>query len=132
MSIHPDIPNFSWSELKPGHCSEEKLIAHCCLKVSDRFWLHMKNLQSLREDWGGPLRITSTWRDEAYNRSVRGAPNSQHLIWATDVTPIDPDPTEVEELAILADQAGFNGIGIYPQKGFVHLDMRGEQARWIK
>ena len=91
----------------------------------------MKKLQQLRDDWGGPLRITSTGRVEAYNRSVGGAPSSQHLTWATDVVPVDPTPTEVEELAVLADQAGFNGIGMYPQKGFVHLDMRGEKARWL-
>jgi len=131
MSIHVDIPNFSWDELCPDHCDMEKLLVHCCIRHSDRFWTHMKHLQAVRTHWDGPLRITSTWRDEAYNRSVGGAPNSQHLVWATDVVPNDPTPERVDELAILADQFNFHGIGVYPEKGFVHLDMRGEKARWI-
>jgi hypothetical protein len=61
-SIHPDVPNFSWSELTPNHCTEKELVAHCCLAVGEEF--------------------------------------------------------------------NFDGIGIYPDKGFVHLDMRGYVARW--
>jgi len=34
------------------------------------------------------------------------------------------------ELAGLAEAAGFDGIGTYPAKGFVHADVRGCPARW--
>lgn len=90
----------------------------------------MKHLQALRTEWGGPLVLTSTWRPEEYNRSIGGAPNSQHLIWATDVVPSAPDPEKVERLAQMAEKLNFDGIGRYPTKGFVHLDMRGFAARW--
>jgi len=37
----------------------------------------------------GPLRVTSGLRDEAHNRKVSGAPNSQHLRGeAVDVVPV--------------------------------------------
>ena len=129
-SIHPDVPNFSWSELTPNHCTEKELVAHCCLAVGDRFWTHMKHLQAVRTQWGGPLTLTSTWRPEEYNKSVGGAPNSQHLVWATDVVPSNSTPERVKALAKIAEEFNFDGIGVYPDRGFVHLDMRGYVARW--
>ena len=90
----------------------------------------MKHLQAVRTEWGGLLTLTSTWRPEEYNKSVGGAPNSQHLVWATDVVPSNPTPERVKALAKIAEEFNFDGIGVYPDKGFVHLDMRGYEARW--
>ncbi len=104
-------------------------MAHCCLTVGNRFWDHMAKLQLLRDDWG-PLRITSTWRTPEYNAEVGGAENSQHLVWATDVVPAEPGPGRIEELASAAEYEGFDGIGSYLEQGFVHLDLRGSDARW--
>ena len=127
--IHPDIPNFSWAELTPANMEEERLVAHCCLTVGNRFWDHMAKLQLLRDDWG-PLRITSTWRTPEHNAEVGGAENSQHLVWATDIVPATPGPGRIEELASAAEYEGFDGIGSYLEQGFVHLDLRGSDARW--
>ena len=129
-SIHPDVPNFSWSELTPNHCTEKELVAHCCLAVGNRFWTHMKHLQAVRPQWGGPLTLTSNWRPAENNKSVGGAPNSQHLVWATDVVPSNSTPERVKALAKIAEEFNFDGIGVYPDRGFVHLDMRGYVARW--
>ena len=56
--------------------------------------------------------------------------NSQHLVWATDIVPTDPTPERIADLAEAADFEAFDGIGIYPTMGFVHLDLRGHKARW--
>jgi len=61
---------------------------------------------------------------------VGGAENSQHLVWATDVVPAKPGPGRIEELASAAEYEGFDGIGAYLEQGFVHLDLRGSDARW--
>ena len=127
--IHPDIPNFAWEELTPPDCTVDQLVSHCCLIVGNRFWDHMGKLQAIRGDWG-PLRITSTWRTPQHNQQVGGAENSQHLIWATDIVPTDPTPERIEDLAEAAEFEAFDGIGIYPRIGFLHVDLRGHKARW--
>jgi len=137
--VHPDIPNFSWAELQSEGATQEEVVAHCCLVVGDRFWAHMEKLQALRDEWGSALRVSSAWRTKAHNAKVGGAASSQHLVFATDIVPTFPDGDEVSlredrvrSLAAAADYEGFEGIGIYPQKGFVHLDLRGSRARWTE
>jgi len=136
MRIHPDVPNFAWAELaSPGRTLGE-VVAHCCLEVGDRFWDHMVKLQALRDAWGSALTVTSAWRTPEHNEGVGGAPNSQHLVFATDIVPTFPQGKEaearIEALALAADYQRFHGIGTYPKKGFVHLDLRGSVARWTE
>ena len=135
--VHPDIPNFSWAELQSEDVTQEEVVAHCCLVVGDRFWAHMEKLQALRDEWDSPLRITSAWRTKAHNAKVGGAVSSQHLIFATDIVPTLPDEVSLREervrdLGAAAALEGFDGIGIYPRQGFVHLDLRGSRARWTE
>jgi uncharacterized protein YcbK (DUF882 family) len=44
--------------------------------------------------------------------------------------PSNPTPERVKALAEIAEEFNFDGIGVYPDKGFVHLDMRGYEAKW--
>lgn len=89
-------------------------------------------LQQLRAMVDAPILITSGCRCRVHNERVGGAPNSQHLLGkAADIVVEGMLPV------FLAVEAGgvtsfrFGGIGIYPKKGHVHLDVRGERARWI-
>ena len=69
----------------------------------ERFYRHMELLQELRDWWKAPIKITSGFRSTKHNEMI--------ILVAAE-----------------ADRLGFDGIGKYDT--FVHLDLRGEKARW--
>lgn len=86
-------------------------------------------LEKMRQRCGLPLVITSGYRCPTHNASVGGVYNSQHVQGnAADV--LVPKGMSVDSLANLAEEAGADGIGRYYGDGFVHVDVRGEYARW--
>ena len=88
----------------------------------------MEVLDIMREQLGKPLYVLSGYRCPAHNEEVGGVPNSQHVEGtASDLT---YDGIDIEYLAELAERCGADGIGKYPEQGFVHVDTRGEYARW--
>ena len=87
----------------------------------------VRRLQGLRGDIGRPVVILSGCRCKAHNLSVGGRPQSYHLFgWAADI--IVPN-MELEKLAKLCRER-FDGVGVYYQKKYVHVDVRGYPARW--
>ncbi len=83
-------------------------------------------LQSLRNAVGRPLIVTSAYRSESHNKKVGGTPNSRHRTGdAFDISIANHDPFVLEHLA---RKHGFTGIGRYPKRGFIHIDMG--RARW--
>jgi uncharacterized protein YcbK (DUF882 family) len=87
----------------------------------------LAKLEALREDWGKPLRPTSARRCKARNAQVGGAPFSQHLHGnACDF--VFSCPSEAMHFAAVAEKFGFNGIGLGTT--LVHIDDRGQRARW--
>ena len=128
MKIRDDIPDFSWSEVLAG------------FEPDERFYRHMELLQELRDWWKAPIKITSGFRSPKHNEAVGGAPKSQHQVFATDIQPnmhgfrlaqTPPFDRRAEMIILVAaeaDRLGFDGIGKYDT--FVHLDLRGEKARW--
>lgn len=89
----------------------------------------VEKLQELRDRFGAPVVITSGYRCPAYNRKVvKGSEMSWHMsgyaadIWVRGVG--------VLEVGKAADELGFRGIEVYPDKGFVHVDMRPWGAVW--
>ena len=86
----------------------------------------MDALQRLRESWGMPISINSGHRCVSHNATVGGTPNSQHLKVAFDC--VCPAGEQAVFIAA-AKNAGFSGIGRYPSRGFVHLDM-GPRREW--
>lgn len=121
-------PNFSYSELrcKSGdRCPYDDRLRHLA-------W----TLQTIRNEFGKPIRVNSGYRSPEYNKEVGGVSNSQHVhARAADLAPAsgrDDDLAElkrvVEELAI-AGKIPNGGIGKYAT--FVHYDMRTSgPARW--
>lgn len=82
-----------------------------------------------REKLGRPLRVLSGYRNPAYNRSVGGATQSEHLQFrALDLA--TDDPRKLFELLRGFREAGVfkGGIGLY--SSFVHVDTRGTNATW--
>ena len=87
-------------------------------------------LQCIREHFGKPVTITSGYRTAAHNRAVGGAVYSQHQYGRAADIRVSGVP--VEQLAAYAETLlpGTGGIGRYPAKGFVHVDVRKAKSRW--
>lgn len=90
----------------------------------------LDKLDELRKRMGRALTISSGYRSEEYNGRVGGAARSQHLEGrAADIPFIGRD----DALSMLehAQAIGFRGVGVYPARMFIHLDVRPEgMARW--
>ncbi|CAK7067544.1 MAG: hypothetical protein DELT_01714 [Desulfovibrio sp.] len=118
MAFNPSWPwpNFSSAEIacKCG-CGETFVHAES-----------MDALQLLRELWGHPIRINSAHRCAAHNERVGGTANSQHLKIAFDCRCLREHQAAFVNLA---KEVGFRGIGTYPSRNFVHLDM-GVKREW--
>lgn len=86
-------------------------------------------LDSMREAIGFPLYLSCAYRCPSHNAEVGGVPNSQHVQGcAADI--LVPEGHNVESLAQVAEICGADGVGRYYNDGFVHVDTRGEYARW--
>ena len=107
-------PNFSTEELKCKHCGAHILVPE-----------FMDRLQSLRKDYGKPMKISSAYRCSKHNADVSttGLTGPHTTGRAVDVICTNKDAYDLLHLALLH---GFTGIGI-KQSGakntrFLHLD----------
>ena len=79
-------------------------------------------LQAIRRHIGQPITIISGYRTTEYNNQINGAKNSYHCLGrAID---IQCKHINIYELAMLLVRIGINGVIIYPQKNFIHIDNR--------
>ena len=106
-------PNFSPSELACRHCGEQYHWS--------RF---MDGLQAARNLAGRPFKILSGHRCSLHNARIGGAPLSQHLRLAADIS---LQGHERGALYWACQQAGFTGFGFYTT--FLHIDL-GRPRRW--
>lgn len=85
----------------------------------------MEKLDALREAIGGPLELSCAYRCPSHNADVGGVPNSQHVLGnAADVLLPDYFDGDIGKLEWYAKYIGFDGIGVYPDSQFVHVDVR--------
>jgi len=85
-------------------------------------------IQTIRDDFGYPIVVSSSYRSKAYNKSVDGATSSRHEIGdALDSHPTDPKRLP-QYKALITKKNIPGGMGLYPT--FVHIDTRATQARW--
>ena len=95
-------------------------------EMPDYFRFSMNVLQDLRDFWKQPIIINSGHRCAAHNARVGGEKKSQHLKIAFDCR----CPKELQGMFInAAKRCGFTGVGRYPERGFVHLDL-GRKREW--
>ncbi len=96
---------------------------HCGqLPVNGMSPVLLQKLDELRERVGAPIYVTSGWRCAFHNHKVGGVSNSQHVQGtAADIV---CNAVSVKQLAQLAAEVGFDGIGAYYLDGFVHVDCR--------
>lgn len=79
----------------------------------------VRGLEEYRDEIGGPVIVTSGYRDPAYNSSIGSPYNSQHVYGnAADVQP----KVKLKEVKRLRR---FSGIGVVKHSGLVlHMDVR--------
>lgn len=86
------------------------------------------------------IKLISAYRYPSYNKRVGGVRNSRHLIGeAADILIMDVNMdkkyTEKDKALVyqLLDQKVIGqkgGIGRYPDRRTIHIDVRGKKARW--
>jgi uncharacterized protein YcbK (DUF882 family) len=93
-------------------------------------------LEPLREALGRPLKITSGYRSPQYNKSVGGAPGSQHTSGIAADIALESDEEMAKAAAIASKISAIGGIGLYPGEGFIHVDIRqrigGRPTYWMR
>lgn len=88
-------------------------------------------LQRIRDHFNSPVVITSAYRTISYNASVGGSSNSNHVKGkAADIQVRGVSPVIV---GMFAQSINAGGIGVYAYTtgGFVHVDTRTVQYRWL-
>ena len=85
----------------------------------------MDALQSARSALERPVRILSAHRCSLHNARVGGAPRSQHLRLAVDISLHGHDR---HALHAALREAGFTGFGFYST--FIHADL-GPRRSWF-
>ena len=94
----------------------------------------VSKLQILRDLIDLPINISSGYRCRRENKKVGGYPDSPHIDGiAADIIVSDFD---YGELALLALEAGFYRVGLYPfsNSKFLHLDIKppSPSQAWIR
>lgn len=116
---YTEVKNWRWPNFSPKEiaCKDGTII------VDEP---SLDKLQKMRIALGRPMIINSAYRSDAYNKSVGGAPNSQHKLGkAFDIR--ITDQVSRGDIHHYAKLAGFTGFGDY--NTFVHIDT-GPARTW--
>lgn len=83
--------------------------------------LAVKVLEPLRLAWGRAIEATCGYRCKTHNKAVGGVPGSEHVAGiAADLLTDD----QIKMAALASQLPTVGGIGLYPGRGFLHLDTR--------
>lgn len=87
-------------------------------------------LNAIRSRYGKPIVVTSGYRSPEHNAAVGGVKNSYHTLGlAADIRSLSENRSDLSELQQICDEMNqTGGVGFYDT--FVHVDVRGERARW--
>jgi uncharacterized protein YcbK (DUF882 family) len=86
--------------------------------------LCVKVLEPMRKKLGRPLKITSGFRSPEHNAAVGGAPGSQHTHGIAADIELGGDTACLVAAAVASTLPDCGGIGLYPGRGFIHVDIR--------
>lgn len=118
MEKDQNFTNWRWPDFQPT----EFACRHCGAVY---FWPEFfDRIQAARSRVGRPFIILSGHRCSLHNARVGGAPLSQHLKLAADISLIGHDKSG---LLAACENAGFTGFGFYAT--FLHIDL-GHPRKW--
>jgi N-acetylmuramoyl-L-alanine amidase len=127
--------HFAASEFESYFVAQRKGVTNSA--PQQRLWKNivptLRIIDDLRESFGKPCTILSSYRSSDYNKAVGGVGLSQHMEFrALDIAFDGISPQHVYDRLIEWRKAGkfVGGLGIYPSSGFVHIDTRGRNATW--
>lgn len=114
------------------HFDEREFLCRCgCGGGHGKIHRHLVlGLQMLREIVGRPVVVNCAYRCPKHNKSVGGHPRSWHIQGiAADIYVLGFTPYELAGAAARVPFFFNGGIGIYPSRGFIHVDV-GPKRRW--
>ena len=118
MEKQKPIPHWNWLDFD----SSEFACRHC---GETYYWPEfLDRLQMARSEVGRPFIILSGHRCSLHNARIGGAPLSQHLTLAADISAIGHNK---RRLLTSCQKAGFTGFGFYHT--FLHIDL-GRPRQW--
>ncbi|WP_417686384.1 D-Ala-D-Ala carboxypeptidase family metallohydrolase [Roseibium sp.] len=134
----PDVRHFEWHEflVRGGAHASNGLNTDPPPELWENILPLVRVLDSLREETGLPVVLTSVYRSPAYNKKIGGASRSQHMAFtAADFKVVGAAAGSTGDWAqklnaMRAAGAFEGGIGVY--RTFVHVDVRGTRADWDK
>lgn len=113
------------------HFSKAELACHCCGQLRIEGGL-IDALELLHALAGREIIVHDGYRCPAHNQQVGGVTNSEHTMGvAADVAIPGLSLQRMYDLALQVPAFLKGGIGVY-DGGFLHLDVRGRQARWAR
>lgn len=111
--------------------SSKEFACHCGCGFDGVHRRLVDALQKLRDEVRMPIKINSACRCERHNAKVGGVKGSQHTLGiAADIVIKGMTVEQIKAAAERIPAFENGGIGIYPSKGFVHVDVRKKRARW--
>lgn len=105
----------------------EEFACKCCGKCEVDPKL-IEKLQLVRSIVGVPIYINSGYRCDKHNREVCGSSKSQHV--SGKAADIRIHNMSVEQMYNIC-KGFFNGVGIYPEQHFIHVDVRDNPTTWV-
>lgn len=119
-----EIDTKEWAKLWPNFTPQEMASKDYDVSKAGQVFMEpevMTKLQTLRNELGIPLIVTSGYRTPAHNAEVGGHPKSLHLQGrAVDISTINVDPDVLEATA---RKVGFTGVLRYPKQRFIHVQL---------
>jgi len=85
--------------------------------------------EAIREEYGHPIMVNSWYRCIRHNKHVGGTFGSLHMTGrAMDIR---PHANDLKELYKACEKFAPPGLGTYPEKGFIHVDIGNRYQRWV-
>lgn len=124
-TVYMVSPHFSSKELECKHCGR--------LEIDPILPPALEDLRrTVRELTGEDVRlgVNSAYRCAVHNKAIGSQPTSQHIKGkAADIRPIGTSLRRLYDAALLTPAFHEGGIGVYPEAGFIHVDI-GPKRRW--
>lgn len=114
--------HFNISEMACHHCG------HCI--VTGRLLGALEQLRALGPE---PINVNDGYRCDVHNAAVGGVAHSEHTRgMAADIRIQGLSLQQMYDRALRVPDFAGGGIGIYPDDGFIHVDVREGRARWCR